>query len=117
MEKAALILMAVAALVWFLLILPIGFAVAVIALGLAVWKRPYLEATLAPVVLIGGATIVLVDLVLSLVQDDGGWGAAVINAAVFGGVWMVIGALLWAAGRSSSVTLPVSGRSPSGLPE
>jgi hypothetical protein len=117
MEKAAFILMAVAALLWFLLILPIGFAAAVIALGLAVWKRPYLEATLAPVVLIGGATIVLVDLVLSLVQDDGGWGAAVINAGVFGGVWMIIGVLLWAAGRSSSSTLRAPGRSPSGLPE
>ena len=109
--------MAVAALVWLLLILTIGFAAAVIALGLAVWKRPYLEATLAPVVLIVGASIVLVDLGLSLAQDDGGWGAAVLNAVVFGGVWVIIGALLWAVGGSSSETLPTSGRSRSGLPE
>jgi uncharacterized membrane protein YgcG len=117
MEKAAFVVMAVAALVWFLLILTIGFAAAVIALGLAVWKRPYLEATLAPVVLIGGATIVLVDLGLSLAQGDGGWGAAVLNAAVFGGVWVIIGVLLWAAGRSSSEALPTSRRSRSGVPE
>jgi uncharacterized membrane protein YgcG len=115
-EKAAFVVMAVAALVWILLILPIGFAAAVIALGLAVWKRPYLEVTLAPVVLIGGATIVLIDLVLSLVQDDGGWGAGVLNAVIFGGVWMIIGALMWAAGGRSSGALSASEDSRGGLP-
>lgn len=117
MEKTAFVVMAVAALVWFLLILTIGFAAAVIALGLAVWKRPYLEATLAPVVLVGGAAIVLVDLGLSLAQEDGGWGAAALNAAVFGGVWLIIGVLLWAAGKSSSETPPTFGRSRSELRE
>lgn len=116
-EKAAFIVMAVAALLWILLILPIGFAAAVIALGLAVWKRPYLEATLAPVVLVGGATIVLLDLVLSLARDDGGWAAGVVNALVFGGVWMIIGALLWSAGRSSGGAFHATGRRRSGVPE
>jgi uncharacterized membrane protein YgcG len=115
MEKAAFVVMAVAALVWILLILPIGFAAAVIALGVAVWKRPYLEVTLAPVVLVGGATIVLIDLLLSLVQDDGGVGAGALNAAIFGGVWMIIGALLWGAGSSSSGALSASRASRGGL--
>ena len=104
----AFVVMALSAAVWLLLILPIGFAAAAAALAAAVWKRPYLEATLAPVVVIGGAVIVVYDLLVPLVRDPGDWGAALINTSVFGGLWIVIGVLLGAAGRSgtTSGTLP-----------
>jgi hypothetical protein len=98
-EKAAFVVMAISAALWLLLILPVVFAAAVVALGLTVWKRPYLEETLAPVVLVGGAVIALYELLLPLLRDDGGWGASVVNAALFGGLWIVIGGLLQAAGR------------------
>jgi hypothetical protein len=111
-EKAAFIVMAISAAMWTLLILPIGFAAAVVALGVAVWRRPYLEATLAPVVLIGGGAIALYDLLLPLLRDDGDWGASVINTAAFGGLWVLIGVLLLAAGRprGASSSLPSSPR-------
>jgi hypothetical protein len=104
LEKAAFVVLGLSAVVWFLLILPIGFAAAAVALGAAVWKRPYLEATLAPVVLIGGAVIVLYDLAVPLLRDEGDWGAAVINTTLFGGLWILVGALLGAAGRSHAAS-------------
>jgi len=103
-EKAAFVVMALSAAVWLLLILPIGFAAAAAALAAAVWKRPYLEATLAPVVVIGGAVIVVYDLLVPLVRDPGDWGAALVNSALFGGLWIVIGVLLGAAGRSGTAS-------------
>ncbi len=104
MEKAAFVVLALSAAVWLLLILPIGFAAAAVALGLAVWKRPYLEATLAPVVLIGGAVIAVYDLLLPLVRNDMDWGAALVNTALFGGLWILVGVLLRAAGRSPTAS-------------
>ncbi len=103
-EKAALMVLALSAVVWLLLILPIGFAAAAVALGVAVWKRPYLEATLAPVALIGGAVIAVYDLLVPLLRDEEDWGAAVLNTALFGGLWILVGVLLGAAGRSRSVS-------------
>jgi len=100
-EKAAFIVMALSAAFWFLLILPIGFTAAVVALGVAVWKRPYLESTLAPVAIVGGVAMSLYDVVMRLAQDDGGWGALLVNLLWFGGLWIVIGLLLQAAGRST----------------
>lgn len=80
-----------------------------IALGVAVWKRPYLERPLAPVVVIGGAVIALYGVLPRLVGDgDGGWGAVLINALAFGGLWIVIGVLLGVASRGSEL----AGRSP-----
>ena len=96
--------LALSAVVWLLLILPIGFAAAAVALGVAVWKRPYLEATLAPVALIGGAVIAVYDLLVPLLRDEEDWGAAVLNTALFGGLWILVGVLLGAAGRSRSVS-------------
>jgi hypothetical protein len=101
-EKAALVVLALSAVVWLLLILPIGFAAAAVALGVAVWKRPYLEATLAPVALIGGAVIAMYDLLVPLLRDEEDRGAAVLNTALFGGLWILVGVLLGAAGRSRS---------------
>jgi len=96
-EKAAFIVMAMSAVLWLLLILPIGFTAAVIALGVAVWKRPYLEATLAPVAIVGGVAIALYDVVMGLVRDDGGWGALLTNVSWLGGPWIIIGLLLKAS--------------------
>ena len=98
-EKAAFVVMAACAMFWLLLILPIGFTAAVTALGIAVWRRPYLEATLAPVAIVGGAMIALYDVVLQLALSDGGWGAMFVNTVSFGGLWIVIGLLLRAAGE------------------
>jgi hypothetical protein len=100
-EKAAFIVMAMSAVFWLLLILSIGFTAAVIALGVAVWKRPYLEATLAPVAIVGGVAIALYDVGMRLVRDDGGWGALLVNVLWFGGLWIVIGLLLQASARST----------------
>jgi hypothetical protein len=100
-EKAAFVVMAISGALWLVLILPIAFAAAVAALGLTVWKRPYLEATLAPVVLIGGTAVLLYDLLLPVLRDDGDVGASVVTAALFGGLWILIGVLLRAAGRHS----------------
>jgi hypothetical protein len=97
-EKTAFVVMAACAAFWLLLILPIGFTAAVTALGIAVWRRPYLELTLAPVAVVGGLLVALYDVVLELVRDDGGWGATVVNAVSFGGLWIIIGLLLRAAG-------------------
>jgi hypothetical protein len=98
-EKAAFIVMAMSAAFWLLLILPIGFTAAVIALAVAVWNRPYLEATLAPVAIVGGVAIALYNVVMPLVQDDGGWGALLVNVLWFGGLWIIIGLLLHASAR------------------
>ncbi len=99
-EKATFTVMAMSAVFWLLLILPIGFTAAVVALGVAVWKRPYLEATLAPVAIVGGVAIALYDVVMRLAQDDdGGWGALLVNVLWFGGLWIVIGLLLRVSGR------------------
>jgi hypothetical protein len=111
-EKAAFVVLALSAAVWLLLILPIGFAAAAVALGLAVWKRPYLEATLAPVVLIGGTVIAVYDLLLPLVGDDVEWGAALINTALFGGLWILVGVLLRAAGRTATASGSVAAHRP-----
>lgn len=110
-EKALFLVLAAAGAVWLLLILPIGFAAAAVALGVTVWKRPYLEATLAPVVLVAGAVIASYDLLLALLQDESDWGAAAINTALFGGPWIVIGLLLRTAAnaRANSASTP-SGR-------
>lgn len=110
-EKLTFTVMAIAAALWLLLILPVGFAAAVAWLGVVVWKRPYLEATLAPVVVVGGCVVAVYDLLVPLVRDDRDWGAAVLNAALFGGVWVLIGVLLVAAGRSSNAPMDT------GIPE
>ena len=96
-ERAMFVMMGVSGLLWLLLILPIGFAAAVVALGLAVWKRPYLEATLAPVVVTGGVVLIAYDAVWQLARGDANWGAALVNSALFGGLWAVIGLLMLAA--------------------
>ena len=98
-ERAAFIVMAMSAAFWLLLILPIGFTAAVVALAVAVWKRPYLEVALAPVAIVGGVAIALYDVLMRLVQDDGGWGALLVNVSWFGGPWIVIGLLLRTSGR------------------
>ena len=99
-EKCAFVIIGASALVWLLLILPIGFAAAAVVLGIAVWKRPYLEPVVAPVALAGGALITLYDLIIALVREEHDWGALAVSIALFGAIWMVIGALLWTAGRS-----------------
>ena len=101
-ERAMFVVMALSGMLWLVLILPIGFAAAVAALGLAVWKRPGLEATLAPVVVAGGAAVVAFDVVLTLLRDPGDWGAAVVNSLLFGGLWVVIGLLMSAASNTAA---------------
>ena len=83
-----------------------------VALGVAVWKRPYLEATLAPVAIVGGVAIALYDVVMRLAQDDdGGWGALLVNVLWFGGLWIVIGLLLRVSGRPTDDHLREAQRS------
>lgn len=103
-EKAAFVVMAVSAVVWLLLILTAGFAVAVAALGYTIWKRPYLSADLAPVALSLGLAVAVVNILLwpeGFIESPG---AAVLNLALFAGPWLAIGALLWATARNTGQT-------------
>ncbi len=114
-EKVAFIVMAISAAFWLLLILPIGFTAAAGALGVTVWRRPYLEATLAPAAIVGGVAIALYDVVMQLVHDDGGLGALLTGVSWFGGPWIIIGLLLRVSARPTDHRTPKKPRARHGV--
>lgn len=96
-EKAAFIVMGLAAAGWLVLIIPIFNVVAVGALAYTVWKRPYLAGDLAPVAIGFGALGGVLDFVVGALRDTG-LGAAASVAGLIYAPWLVIGVLLLLAG-------------------
>lgn len=63
-------------------------------------------------VLLIAVVVAVYDLLLPLVGGDVEWGAALVNTALFGGPWILVGVLLRAAGRSATASGSVAAHRP-----
>jgi hypothetical protein len=97
LEKAAFVAMGISMFVWVFLILFIPWAIAMGVVAWLAWNRPYLRETL-------GRFLVLYGIVGAIASvpfgGDGGVGAVVVNASIFGLVALVPGVLMLLAARS-----------------
>ena len=100
-ERAAFIAMGLSMFVWALLILFTPWAVAMGVVAWLAWQRPYLQATLGRFLVMYGIVGAIASLPFT---GDGGVGAAVAGAAIFGLAALVPGVLLLLAARSEDVT-------------